>query len=113
MEMNTKLKFFSDKELDDVFFALSDKNRRKIISVLLRQNLSLTELANILQITLAGVKKHLKVLIDSKIIKQKKIGKKKIYDVNLNSLNICVIWIETFGLSDFMDDEDVDILNFS
>ena len=76
--METKLDLFSNKELDAIFFALSDKNRRKIISVLFRKKLSLTELANILQITLAGVKKHLKILIESKIIKQTKIGKKKL-----------------------------------
>jgi len=76
--METKLDLFSCKELDDIFFALCDKNRRKIISVLFRKNLSLTELANILQITSPGVKKHLKILIESKIIKQIKIGKKKL-----------------------------------
>ena len=76
--METKLDFFSNNELDIIFFALSDKNRRKIISVLFRNNLSLSELANILKITLAGVKKHLKILIESKIVSQKKIGKKKL-----------------------------------
>ena len=72
----------SNDKLDLIFFALSDKNRRSIISQLFLKKKTLTELAKFLKISLAGVSKHLKILIKAGIINQ--IKEKKNMNLILN-----------------------------
>lgn len=100
----------SNERLDIIFFALSDKNRRFIILKLFFKKLSLTELAKFLKISLAGVSKHLKILIKARIINQIMDGKKKKYELNIESLNICIVWIETFGIINFLDKEEFEFI---
>ena len=65
----------SDDSLDKIFFALSDKNRRKILKTLSKEESSVSVLAELLSMSLPGVLKHIGILEEAKLIVQEKNGR--------------------------------------
>ena len=64
-----------DQGLDRVFQALADPSRRIMVERLSRGPASVSELAQPLDMTLAGVVQHLQVLEASGLIRTEKIGR--------------------------------------
>jgi len=64
-----------DDLLDSIFFALSDRNRRKILKMLSEKDLSVSEIAEILAISLPGTLKHLGILGEADLVLQEKNGR--------------------------------------
>lgn len=60
------------KDLENIFKALADKNRLRILKLLEKKKLCVCELAAILGITQPSVSGHLKKLKDAGIISEKK-----------------------------------------
>ena len=56
------------KEITDIFKALSDKNRLRILMMLTRRPLCVCEIQNVLSITVSTVSKHLSILRDIGLI---------------------------------------------
>lgn len=65
----------SEEELDHLFYALSDQNRRKMLLRLTKNSLNLTELGEPLGITKQAVSKHLKVLEAARLVVKEKDGR--------------------------------------
>lgn len=61
--------------LDSTFHALSDSTRRSILLRLSEKELTVNEIAEPYEMSLAAVSKHLKVLEKSELIKKEKIGR--------------------------------------
>jgi DNA-binding transcriptional ArsR family regulator len=61
--------------LDRTFSALSDSKRREILDRLGRGSASISELAAPLDISLTGLKKHVRILEDAKLVSTEKIGR--------------------------------------
>jgi DNA-binding transcriptional ArsR family regulator len=61
--------------LDTTFAALSDTTRRGILEQLGRGQASISDLAASFGMTLTGIKKHVKVLEDAKLVATAKIGR--------------------------------------
>ena len=61
--------------LDASFAALSDATRRGVIEQLLRQDASITELAERFHMTLTGMKKHVSVLEQAGLVTSEKVGR--------------------------------------
>jgi DNA-binding transcriptional ArsR family regulator len=61
--------------LDTAFAALSDPTRRGILLRLGRGDTSISDLAGKFDMTLTGMKKHVQVLEDARLITTKKIGR--------------------------------------
>lgn len=62
-------------QLDTGFAALSDATRRGILERLGRGDASISDLADKFEMTLTGVKKHVRVLEDAGFVTTKKVGR--------------------------------------
>ncbi|HEU0029178.1 MAG TPA: metalloregulator ArsR/SmtB family transcription factor [Kofleriaceae bacterium] len=61
--------------LDGIFHALADPSRRAMVDRLTRAPASVSDLAGPLDMTLAAVLQHLKVLEDSGLVRSEKVGR--------------------------------------
>ena len=62
-------------QIDAIFRALADENRRWIVQMLSSGPRSVMELAELLPITPAGVSQHLQILEKSGLVHSEKIGR--------------------------------------
>jgi DNA-binding transcriptional ArsR family regulator len=62
-------------QLDAGFSALADPTRRGILQVLGRSDASISDLAARFEMTLTGMKKHVQVLEDAKLVTTEKVGR--------------------------------------
>ncbi|MFV1884319.1 MAG: ArsR/SmtB family transcription factor [Balneola sp.] len=73
--------------LDSTFHALADSTRRSILLRLSEQELTVNEIAEPYEMSLAAVSKHLKVLEKSELIKKEKVGRSYTCTMNYAPLN--------------------------
>jgi DNA-binding transcriptional ArsR family regulator len=62
-------------DLDTVFTAVADPTRRGILERLGRRDASISELAEAFDMTLTGMKKHVRVLEDAGLVRTEKVGR--------------------------------------
>jgi len=79
--------------LDRMFQALADPSRRSIVDRLTRGPASVSELAEPLAMTLAGVAQHLKVLEASGLVSTVKVGRVRMCRVERAALAMAEDWI--------------------
>jgi DNA-binding transcriptional ArsR family regulator len=79
--------------LDRVFHALADPTRRSIVERLTRAAASVSELAQPLDMSLAGVMQHLQVLEESGLIRTAKAGRVRNCRIEWQTLNAAENWI--------------------
>lgn len=82
--------------LDSSFGALSDPTRRGILQRLGRGDASITDLASRFGMTLTGMKKHVKVLEDAKLITTKKLGRVRTARLGPRKLEDELEWIANY-----------------
>ncbi len=63
----------------DVYQAIADPNRRKLLDLLSRKERSVQELAPHFDVTLGAVSQHLKVLLESRLVERRKEGRFRYY----------------------------------
>lgn len=63
------------ERLDSAFNAVADPTRRGVLERLGRRVQSITELADAFDMTLTGMKKHVRILEDAGLVKSQKIGR--------------------------------------
>ena len=80
-------------ELNKVFSALSDPNRRKILEMLNQDDSTLLELASSFDVSFQAISKHLKVLEDAQLLTKEKQGKYYICKYHPDKLKDAVDWI--------------------
>jgi len=66
---------YPDNQLDDIFAALSDRTRRKVLASLEDGSRPVTELAAAHDMSLPGFMKHLRVLEDAGLLERTKEGR--------------------------------------
>jgi DNA-binding transcriptional ArsR family regulator len=66
---------YSDDQLDDLFAALSDRTRRKVLASLEEGSRPVTELAAVHDMSLPGFMKHLRVLEEAGLLERTKEGR--------------------------------------
>jgi len=64
------------------FKALSDERRRKILSILGREDANAGEIASKFKISQPTVSNHLKILKEAGLIKERKVKQNRIYSLN-------------------------------
>src|SRR5258705_1951020 len=98
----------------DVFQAIADPNRRKIIHMIARQSLNLNAVAEKFEISRPAVSKHIKILTECGLITIRKEGRERYCDANLRRLGEVSQWIEQYrvfwtakldALGDFLNKE--------
>jgi DNA-binding transcriptional ArsR family regulator len=80
-------------QLDRMFFALSDAQRRGMIDRLSRGPASVTDLAGPLGIALPSAVKHLAVLERGGLVTSTKVGRVRTYAVEPKALDAMEVWV--------------------
>ncbi|KFI29695.1 ArsR/SmtB family transcription factor [Paenirhodobacter enshiensis] len=89
--------------LDAVFAALSDPTRRAILTMLLEDDMAVTDVAEPFRMSLAAISKHLQILAEAGLISQEKRGRVKWCKLEPQGMTGAITWIESFGQLDPMD----------
>lgn len=83
--------------LDTVFAALADPTRRRILTMLLEDDMAVTDVADPFEMSLAAISKHLIVLAEAGLISQEKRGRVKWCKLEPDALRDASIWMQAFG----------------
>ncbi|HMP57747.1 MAG TPA: metalloregulator ArsR/SmtB family transcription factor [Gemmatales bacterium] len=78
---------------DDVFRALADPTRRRVLERLAKGSASVTELAEPFDMKLPSFVQHLSVLERSRLVKSKKKGRVRVFEINPQRLKIAENWL--------------------
>ena len=84
-------------ELDRVFQALSDSTRRGMLAALRTGELSVGQLAEPYQMSLAGAAKHVQVLEKSGLIKRRKAGRTYYCSLNHHAFIAAQQWLQQYS----------------
>jgi DNA-binding transcriptional ArsR family regulator len=83
--------------LDQVFDALADPTRRSILTMLLEDDMAVTDVAEPFEMSLAAISKHLTVLTAAGLISQEKRGRVKWCKLEPDALKAASVWMQGFG----------------
>ena len=89
--------------LDTTFAALADPTRRAILSMLLEDDMAVTDVAEPFQMSLAAVSKHLGILTKAGLISQEKRGRVKWCKLEPDALKGASVWMQGFGQFEELD----------
>lgn len=89
--------------LDATFAALADPTRRAILTMLLEDDMAVTDVAHPFAMSLAAISKHLSVLAEAGLITQEKRGRVKWCKLEPDALRAASIWMQGFGQFDPVD----------
>ena len=89
--------------LDAIFSALADPTRRAILTMLLEDDMAVTDVAEPFAMSLAAISKHLTVLAEARLISQEKRGRVKWCKLEPDAMRAATVWIQGFGQFDPVD----------
>ncbi|PLS19408.1 ArsR family transcriptional regulator [Bacillus sp. M6-12] len=84
------------EQLDSLFKALSDKNRRKILNLLKEKDLSAGEIAESFSISKPSLSHHLGILKEAELVLVERQGKQLIYSLNTTVFQEVISWFFNF-----------------
>ncbi|MCM3714548.1 metalloregulator ArsR/SmtB family transcription factor [Alkalihalobacillus oceani] len=80
----------------DIFQAIADPTRRKLLRLLAGERQSVTMLSQHFQISRVAVSKHLRVLEESKLVSAKKVGRERRYQLEAQALLEVKEWLSFY-----------------
>ena len=80
----------------DVFNAIAEPQRRQILMLLRSGERPVTELAQELGMSQPGMSKHLRVLREVGLVRDRKVGKQRLYDLDARELRRVHEWTGGF-----------------
>ena len=83
--------------LDPVFSALADPTRRAILSLLLEDDMAVTDVAAPFRMSLAAISKHLTILAGARLITREKRGRITWCKLEPDALRDAFTWMQSFG----------------
>ena len=89
--------------LDTIFSALADPTRRKILTMLLEDDMAVTDVAEPFSTSLAAISKHLHVLSEAGLIAQEKRGRVKWCKLLPDAMREASVWMMAFGQFEGLD----------
>ena len=84
-------------ELDIVFAALADPTRRAILTMLLEDDMAVTDVEEPFEMSLAAISKHLTILSRAGLIAQEKRGRVKWCKLQPDAMRGASVWMQGFG----------------
>lgn len=81
---------------DSTFAALSDATRRGVLEQLVREDASITQLADRFGMTITGMKKHVSVLEAAGLVATQKVGRVRTCRLGASTLADEAKWIEAY-----------------
>jgi DNA-binding transcriptional ArsR family regulator len=94
----------------DVFQAIADPTRRRIITLLAKRSLNLNAVADKFDVSRPAVSKHIKVLTECGLVLIRKEGRERYCDLQLNKLKEVSQWVGQY--SEFWDKKLNNLQNF-
>jgi DNA-binding transcriptional ArsR family regulator len=92
--------------LDAIFAALADPTRRAILTMLLEDDMAVTDVAAPFQMSLAAISKHLTVLTDAQLISRERRGRVIWCKLEPDAMRAASVWMRGFGQFDPLDLDD-------
>ncbi len=83
--------------MDKIFKAMADINRRKILTLLKIQEMSVNDLLKNFEISQATLSNHLSILRKAKLVENRVFGKQRIYRLNIELLKFFAKNIDQFA----------------
>jgi DNA-binding transcriptional ArsR family regulator len=83
--------------LDIIFAALADPTRRAILTMLLEDDMAVTDVAEPFEMSLAAISKHLTILTRAGLIAQEKRGRVKWCKLEPDAMKNASVWMQGFG----------------
>jgi len=80
----------------DVFQAIADPTRRKILSIVSRRRLNLNSVAENFNVSRPAISKHIKILTECGLIVIKQEGRERYCQAKLQKLNEVSNWVEQY-----------------
>jgi DNA-binding transcriptional ArsR family regulator len=80
----------------DVFQAIADPSRRKMLKLLANQELPVTMITNHFPISRTAVSKHLNILLESNLVSVEKVGREKRYKLQPDALLELKHWLSFY-----------------
>ncbi len=80
----------------DVFQAIADPTRRKIINLLAGESLNLNSIADKFDVSRPAISKHIRILTECGLITIKQQGRERYCEAKLNKLNEVSDWVEQY-----------------
>ncbi len=94
--MSTLNRMVQQQALDRTFAALSDGTRREILTRLGRGPASISALAEPFAMSLTGLKKHIQVLEEARLVTTEKVGRTRVCRLGPDQLDDVAHWVEIF-----------------
>ena len=94
--LNQMVKYLPAASLDEIFAALSDPTRRRILDLLARAELCVTDLAKPFSISLPAISKPLRVLERAGLIKRERDGRVHLLRLEAKPMRDAAAWIERY-----------------
>jgi DNA-binding transcriptional ArsR family regulator len=85
------------RALDHVFSALADPTRRRILAMLLEDDMAVTDVAEPFDMSLAAISKHLGILTRAGLVSQEKRGRITWCKLEPKGLYDASVWMQGFG----------------
>jgi DNA-binding transcriptional ArsR family regulator len=92
--------------LDITFAALADPTRRAILTMLLEDDMAVTDVATPFKMSLAAISKHLAVLADAGLISRERRGRVVWCKLEPDALRAASVWMQGFGQFEPVDLDD-------
>jgi DNA-binding transcriptional ArsR family regulator len=83
--------------VDIVFSALADPTRRAIMTMLLEDDMAVTDVAAPFEMSLAAISKHLMILTRAGLVSQEKRGRVKWCKLQPDAMRATSVWMQGFG----------------
>ena len=80
----------------DVYHAIADPSRRKILELLSNEERSVQELVPYFDVTLGAISQHLKVLLESQLVVRRKEGRFRYYRATPQQLQEIHEWTKQY-----------------
>ena len=90
-------------KLDAMFSAIADPTRRAILTMLLEDDMAVTDVAAPFDISLAAISKHLGILAEAGLISREKRGRVIWCKLEPDALRAGTVWMQGFGQFDPVD----------
>ncbi len=83
-------------DLDAIFEALANKHRRAIVYAVGLQPHSITQLADMRDLSLPAIHKHIKILESAGLIVRRKMGRTNFLTLNPRSVQVLQDWLQQY-----------------
>jgi DNA-binding transcriptional ArsR family regulator len=80
----------------DVFLAIADPTRRRLLDLLASGEKPVAELAEQFRVTLSSISQHLRVLREAELVRERRVGRQRLYRIDPGPLREVADWVRFY-----------------